>query len=154
MDDLEKAICQQAVAFCQQLNSQVVAFCQQIKDNSLILLGTRYSDMTPDQISFLRKSLFSMACFEGLEDKNSVRLLDGPAYTKNKLAQVLTTLIYFEYPAVWSCVFLDFLPNLSRGVVVIDMSCRLLNSLDDGLISLDNPRTTEETAVAARVKHL
>lgn len=186
MDDLEKAILisfDEYGTVNPQLKSQAVAFCQQIKDNPLIcsicidrlcfsklvqvhfwclqclhqLLRTRYSDLTPDQLSFIRKSLFSMACFEALDDNNnnnsnSVRLLDGPAYIKNKLAQLLTTLIYFEYPSVWSSVFLDFLPNLSRGAVVIDMFCRFLNSLDDELISLDYPRTAEETAVAARVK--
>lgn len=188
MDDLEKAILisfDEYGTVNPQLKSQAVAFCQQIKDNPSIsticiemlcfsklvqvhfwclqclheLVATKYSSITPHHKSFIRNSLFSMACFQDDDNNNtntnnhsSVRLLDGPAYIKNKLAQVLTTLIYFEYPAIWSSVFLDFLPNLSRGAVVIDMFCRFLNSLDDELISLDYPRTAQETAVAARVK--
>ncbi|KAJ7951504.1 exportin-T [Quillaja saponaria] len=116
------------------------------------VIRVRYSVMGPYEKYFIRKWVFSIACFEGVDDKNVVRVLEGPAFLKNKLAQVLVTLIYFEYPLIWSSVFVDFLPHLSKGAMVIDMFCRVLNALDDGLISLDYPRTPEEISVAARVK--
>ncbi|KAA3479204.1 exportin-T [Gossypium australe] len=107
--------------------------------------------MSLEEKNFIRKSIFSMACLEGINDKMCV-VLDSPAFIKNKLSQVLVTLIYFEYPLIWSSVFVDFLPHLSKGAVVIDMFSRLLNALDDELVSMDYPRTAEEVAVAGRVK--
>ncbi|GFZ00944.1 ARM repeat superfamily protein [Actinidia rufa] len=113
MDDLEKAI--------------LISFDESgTIDSSLHeVLRVRYSSMGPEEKSFVRKSVFSMACFEAIDDESSVRVLEGPAFIKNKLAQ---------------------------GATVIDMFCRVLNALDDELISLDYPRSAEETAVAARVK--
>lgn len=113
------------------------------------VIRTRYLTMTADERHMIRVSVFSIVC---LEDKNLTRVLECPAFIKNKLAQVLITLIYFEYPLVWSSVFVDFFPHLSKGNMVIDMFCRVLNALDDELISLDYPRTPEELTVANRVK--
>ncbi|KAM7471868.1 hypothetical protein LguiA_010051 [Lonicera macranthoides] len=181
MDDLEKAILitfDETGAVDSVLKSQAVAFCQRIKETPSIcsicierlwfsklvqvqfwclqclheVIRLRYSSLSPQEKSFIRKSVFSMACYEGLDDNNAVRVLEAPAFIKNKLAQVLVTLIYFEYPLIWPSVFIDFLPNLNKGATVIDMFCRILNSLDDELISLDYPRSTEEVAIAAQVK--
>lgn len=178
MDDLEKAILiifDESGTVTSVLKSQALAFCQQIKDSPSIcsicierlcfsklvqvqfwclqclheVLRVRYAGMSTEEKSFVRKSVFSMACYD---NANSVKVLDGPPYVKNKLAQILVTLIYFEYPSVWSSVFLDFIPNLSKGGVVIDMFCRLLNALDDELISQDYPRTPEEGAVSVTIK--
>ncbi|XP_024970588.1 exportin-T [Cynara cardunculus var. scolymus] len=181
MDDLEKAILiifDESGTVTSELKSQAIAFCQQIKDNPSIcsicidrlcfsklvqvqfwclqclheVLRGRYSGMSSDEKSFVRTSVFSMACYESLDNSNSVKVLDGPSYVKNKLAQVLVTLIYFEYPSIWSSIFLDFLPNLSKGGVVIDMFSRVLNALDDELISQDYPRTVEEGAISGKIK--
>ncbi|XP_058193799.1 exportin-T isoform X2 [Rhododendron vialii] len=182
MDDLEKAILisfDESGAIDSVLKSQAVAYSQQIKETASIcsicierlrvcnivqvqfwclqtlheVLRVRYSSMSHEEKSFVRSSVFSMACFEGINDKNnSVRVLEGPAYIKNKLAQVLVTLIYFEYPLIWPLVFVDYVPHLSKGAAVIDMFCRVLNALDDELISLDYPRSAEEMAAASRVK--
>lgn len=181
MDDLEKAILisfDESGTVDPGLKSQAVAFCQQAKDHPTICslcverlrfsklvqvqfwclqslhegIRVRYSSLSTDERSFIRTSVFSMACFEGRDDNNCVRVLNSPAFIRNKLAQVFVTLIYFEYPLVWPSVFTDLLAQLSMGAPVIDMFCRVLNSLDDELISLDYPRTTEEIAIAARVK--
>ncbi|KAK6914686.1 Exportin-1/Importin-beta-like [Dillenia turbinata] len=181
MDDLEKAILisfDESGTVDLSLKSQAVAFCQQIKESPSICslcierlcvsrylpvqfwclqclhddIRNRYSSMSLEEKAFVRSSVFSIACLEGLNGENSVRVLESPGFIKNKLAQVLVTLIYFEYPVVWSSIFVDFLPRLSKGVVVIDMFCRVLNALDDELISLDYPRSNEEVAVANRVK--
>ncbi|GAV81717.1 Xpo1 domain-containing protein [Cephalotus follicularis] len=181
MDDLEKAIIisfDELGTVDSVLKSQAVTFIQQIKETPSIssicieklcfcklvqvqfwclqtlhdVIRVKYSSMSLEEKGLIRKSLFSMVSFEFIDDNNAVRILESPAFIRNKLAQVLVTLIYFEYPLIWSSVFVDFLPHLSKGAIVIDMFCRVLNALDDELISLDYPRTQEEIAVAARVK--
>ncbi|CAA2996216.1 exportin-T isoform X1 [Olea europaea subsp. europaea] len=183
MDDLEKAILisfDESVTFDSVLKSQAVAYVQQIKENPSICricieklsfcklaqvqfwclqclheaLLVKYLSMTPDEKSYIRKSVFSIACYEAVDvnGNSSVKVLDGPAFLKNKLAQIVVFLIYFEYPLIWPSVFMDFLPNLSKDAVVIDMFCRVLNALDDELISLDYPRSGDEVAVAGRIK--
>ncbi|XP_071710453.1 exportin-T-like [Rutidosis leptorrhynchoides] len=183
MDDLEKAILiifDESGTVTPVLKSQAVAFCQQIKDNNSSICGicieklcfsklvqvqfwclqtlhevlrARYTRMSTEEKNFIRKSVFSMACYEPIDNNvNAVKVLDSPAFVKNKLAQVLVTLIYFEYPSIWSSVFLDFISNLSKGVVVIDMFCRVLNALDDELISQDYTRAPEEGAVSGKIK--
>lgn len=181
MDDLDKAILisfDESGSVDSGLKSQAVAFCQQIKESPSLCsicierlcfsklvqvqfwclqclhdaLQVRYSSMSPEEKSFIRKSVFSMACYQNIDDKNSVTVLEGPAFIKNKLAQVVVSLIYFEYPLIWASVFMDYLPNLSKGPVVIDMFCRVLNALDDELISMDYPRSSDEVAVAGRIK--
>ncbi|XP_055825792.1 exportin-T isoform X1 [Solanum dulcamara] len=181
MDDLEKAILisfDESGAIDSALKAQAVGYCQQFKETPSIcsicierlcfsklvqvqfwclqclheVLRVRYSSMGPEEKSFIRKSVFSLACYESTDDKNLVRVLDGPAFIKNKLAQVMVTLICFEYPMIWPSVFVDFLSNLSKGVVVIDMFCRVLNALDEEVISLDYPRSQEEVAIAGQIK--
>uniref|UniRef100_A0A2P2LEG5 Exportin-T n=1 Tax=Rhizophora mucronata TaxID=61149 RepID=A0A2P2LEG5_RHIMU len=181
MDDLEKAIIisfDESGASDSSLKSQAVSFCQQIKETPVIIsvcieklwfcklvqvqfwclqtlhevITLKYGLLGLEEKHLLKKSVFSMCCFEIIEDGNAVKILEGPAFIKNKLAQVLVSLIYFEYPLIWSSVFVDFLPHLSKGAIVIDMFCRVLNALDDELISLDYVRTPEDIGVAGRVK--
>lgn len=183
MDDLEKAILisfDESGTIDSVLKSQAIEYCQRMKENPTICrvcverlftsklvqvqfwclqclhdsIRARYStSMSDDEKQYIRKSVFAMACYEGVDDVNAVvRVLDSPAFMKNKLAQVLVTLIYLEYPEIWRNVFVDFLPHLNRGAVVIDMFCRVLIALDDELISLDYPRTNDETFVAGRIK--
>ncbi|MFS7974595.1 putative armadillo-like helical, exportin-1/Importin-beta, exportin-T [Helianthus anomalus] len=182
MDDLEKAILiifDESGTVTSVLKSQAGAFCQQIKDSPSIcsicierlcfsklvqvqfwclqclheVLRARYSGMSTEEKNFVRKSVFSMACYETIDSNaNSVKVLDSPPYVRNKLAQILVTLIYYEYPEVWSSVFLDFIPNLNKGGAVIDMFCRVLNALDDELISQDYPRAPEEGVISGKIK--
>ncbi|KAJ0241025.1 Exportin-T [Hirschfeldia incana] len=181
MDDIENAILIsfESGPVEPSLKSQAVSYCQQAKDSPDVfriciqklwfcklvqvqfwclqtlqdVLKVSYGSMSSEERGFVRSSVFSMACLEGVDGNESVvRVVEGPVFVKNKLAQVLVTLIYFEYPLVWSSVFVDFMGHLSKGGVVIDMFCRVLNGLDDELISLDYPRSPEEIAVAARVK--
>nr|XP_034896148.1 exportin-T-like isoform X2 [Populus alba] len=184
MDDVEKAILisfDESGAIDSALKSQAVSFCQQIKETPTVcrlcieklcfcrlvqvqfwclqtlheLIRVKYALLSLQEKDFIRKSVFSMCCFEAIDDQNNnaVRILEGgPAFIKNKLAQVFVALVYFEYPLIWSSVFVDFLLHLRKGAVVIDMFCRILNALDDELISLDFPRTSEEMGAAGRVK--
>ncbi|KAK4410473.1 Exportin-T [Sesamum angolense] len=87
MDDLEKAI--------------LISF-DESGECLHEVLRAKYLSMMPEEKSFIRKSVFGMACYESVNanDTNWVKLLDGPAFIKNKLAQVVVTLIYFDldYP--------------------------------------------------------
>ncbi|KAG7983596.1 hypothetical protein I3843_04G114600 [Carya illinoinensis] len=103
---------------------EVQLWCLQTRQD---IIWNRYTSMSPEEKFFVRKSVFSMACSEPIDDENVARVLESPAYMKNKLAQVLVTLIYFEYLLIWSSIFTDFLPHLSKGSVVIDMFCRVLS---------------------------
>lgn len=181
MDDLEKAILilfDESGAVDSELKLKAKEYCDKIKEEPAIcriciqklcfsnliqvqfwclqtlhdVIRARYSAMSPDERYFIKKSVFSIACFEGIGDHNLVRVLEGPAFIKNKLAQVLVSLIYSEYPLVWSSLFVDFLHHFSKGAAVIDMFCRVLNALDVELISLDYPRTPDELRVGGRVK--
>ncbi|KAB1218353.1 Exportin-T [Morella rubra] len=181
MDDLEKAILilfDELGSSDEGLKKKAKDYCDEIKDKPSIcslcvkklcfssifqvqfwclqtlheVIRIRYASMSVDEKFFIRKSVFSIACLEPIDDKNVARVLESPAFIKNKLAQVLVTLICLEYPLIWSSVFLDFLPHLSKGPLVIDMFCRILNALDGELISLDYNRTSDELAVAGQVK--
>jgi len=181
MDDLEKAILilfDESGSIDEGLKKKAKDYCDEIKEKPSIcsicidklcfsgivqvqfwclqtlheVIRFRYASMSLDEKFFIRKSVFSIACLEAVDDKNVARVIEGPAFIKNKLAQVLVTLIYFEYPLIWSSVFVDFLHRLHKGVLVIDMFCRILNALDDEVISLDYQRTPEELVVAARIK--
>ncbi|KAK9101542.1 hypothetical protein Scep_024972 [Stephania cephalantha] len=181
MDDLEKAIIisfDESGTIDHELKSRAVSYCQQLKESPSIcrvcvervlctkfvqvqfwclqtlqeFLHLRYSSRSPEEKLYVRESVMSMACDGRIGEKGSIRFLDGPSFIKNKLAQVLVTLIYFEYPMIWSSVFVDFLQHLNKGAAVIDMFCRVLNALDDEVISLDYPRNAEEVVVAGRIK--
>ncbi|KAL2462466.1 Exportin-T [Forsythia ovata] len=160
MDDLEKAILicfDESGTLDSELKSKAVAFIQQVKETPSIrticiqklcfsklvqvqfwclqclheALRDKYTSMGLEEKSFIRKSVFSIACCEAVNvnDHNSVLVLEGQAFIKNKLAQ-----------------------NLSKGRMVIDMFCRILNALDDEVISLDYLRNGDEMAVAGRIK--
>lgn len=163
-----------------QLKAQATAFMQQIKERPSICsicieklcfsklvevkfwclqclhetLRVRYTSMATEERDLIRKSVFLVACGEPLHanDTNSERIFESPAFVKNKLAQIVVILISFEYPGIWPSVFLDFLSKLSNGAGVIEMFCRVLNVMDDELISLDYPRSGDDVARAGRIK--
>ncbi|XP_047961754.1 exportin-T-like [Salvia hispanica] len=160
------------------LKEQAAAFIQQVKDRPSIcsiciekfcvsnlvevkfwclqclheILRVRYPSMSLEEKDLIRKSVFSMACGEPVHanDTNAGRIFESPSFVKNKLAQVFVTLISYEYPEIWQSVFVDFLHKLSKGAAVIDMFCRVLNVMDDELISLDYPRSGDDVAKAGK----
>lgn len=177
MDDLEKAILlsyEAGAGVHPSLRSRAIAYCQQMKESPSICrlcvdrlartdivpvqfwclqaihdaLRQRYPSMDPADRALLREFLLSAACSGG----GAAWVSGGPAFIKNKLAQALVVLISFEYPGVWSGAFLDLLPHLGKGAPVIEMFSRVLNLLDDELISMEYPRSSEEIAVAGRIK--
>ncbi|CAA6664224.1 unnamed protein product [Spirodela intermedia] len=176
MDDLEKAILlsyEPGGGVDPVLRSQAIDYCRQMKDSPAICrlcverlsrsdlvpvqfwclqtihdsLRLRYSSMDPAERGFLRDFLLSVACSGG-----AAAARRPPAFIKNKFAQAFVALVCLEYPAAWSTVFLDLLPHLGKGAIVIDMFSRILNLLDDDLISMEYPRSNEEISMAGRIK--
>eukprot|EP01018_Ginkgo_biloba_P004887 Gb_29796 [translate_table: standard] len=122
------------------------------------IVRLRYASMDPQERLFIQNSVMSIICMEGIENPLTQQGPSGgsgaerPVFVKNKLAQIFVILVFMDYPSRWPTVFLDLLSSLSKGPTVVDMFCRILNSLDDELISLDYPRNSEEITIAARVK--
>eukprot|EP00250_Pteridium_aquilinum_P019445 c24434_g1_i1 orf=571-3564(+) len=164
-----------------QLRAQAMAFCQGAKQSPTILqvcldkfrstqfaevqfwclqtleelVKVRYRLLDVQEKSFLQSTLLGMLCSYGLdEDANQadLRALSHPVFVKNKLAQIIVILICIDYPSGWPSVFLDLLGFLAKGPGVVDMFCRVMNTLDEEVISLDYARTQEEVVVATRIK--
>ena len=178
MDDLEKAILlcyEHESGVDPSLRSQAVAYCQQMKESPSIWrlcvdrlsisdlsavqfwclqtihdsIRLRYNCLDSAEIRFLRDFFISVAC---CGDSAAARLLCSAPFIKNKFAQGFVALIKLEYPASWSSPFLDLISCLSKGEGVIDMFCRVLNILDDDVISMDYPRSNEDVSVSGRIK--
>lgn len=141
------------------------------------IIRQQYGSFRVDDCALLRQSLTSIV-LSSSEQKSSVGGLNGmensglvgsgsangvvssvglqnqtrPAFMRNKLAQIVVLLIFCEYPSGWPSIFLDLLQALEQGPHVVDMLCRICNTLDEEIISLDYPRTAEENAAATRIK--
>ncbi|MQL73677.1 hypothetical protein Taro_006011 [Colocasia esculenta] len=181
MDDLEKAILllsfEPGGGVDPELRTRAIAYCQQMRESPSICrlcvdrlartdlvpvqfwclqaindaVRIRYPSMDPADRALVREFLISAACCSG-GGGGAAWASGAPPFIRNKLAQALVALISFEYPGVWSGAFLDLLPHLGKGAAVIDMFSRVLNVLDDELISMEYPRSSEEIAVAGRIK--
>ncbi|XP_074565913.1 exportin-T-like [Curcuma longa] len=176
MDDLEKAIllCYENSAADPALRAQAMAFCDRLKADPSALIHLcldrlqrspvvlvqfwclqalhdvillRYASIPPADLSLLRPALLSLAYDRPLPAAS-------PHFLRNKLAQALAALIRHEYPASsWPDPFLCVLPSLpAADPAAIDMFARFLAALDEGLLSLDYPRSPEEAAAASQVK--
>lgn len=164
-----------------QLRAQARAYCEQAKQSPTIwqaclekfrvsqyaevqfwclqaleeVTRQRYRSLDPQERQFIRSSLLAAMCNYDLDDQTTGSpgsLRSRTTFVKNKLAQIIVILIYIDYPSEWPSVFLDMLNHLSKGPVVVDMFCRILNTLDEEVISLDFPRTAEEISAATRIK--
>ena len=120
------------------------------------VLQQRYRTLESQERLFIRSSLMLAFCNFNLDDPSvtdpAIPMSSRPIFVRNKLAQLIVILIYFEYPAEWPAAFLDMLSSLSKGPVVVDMLIRVFNTLDEEVISSDFPRTEEESAAATRIK--
>ncbi|KAG6542252.1 hypothetical protein Mapa_016380 [Marchantia paleacea] len=181
MDDFEKAIFfsfDQTGAVDAQLKAQARAYCEQAKQAPTIwqaclekfrvsqyaevqfwclqaleeITRQRYRSLDPQERQFIRSSLLVAMCNYDVDDQKPGSLGSRTTFVKNKLAQIIVILISIDYPSEWPSVFLEMLNHLSKGAVVVDMFCRVLNTLDEEVISLDFPRTAEEIAAATRIK--
>ncbi|CAM6105358.1 unnamed protein product [Calypogeia fissa] len=164
-----------------QLKAQARAFCEQAKQSPTIwqacfdkfrisqyaevqfwclqaleeVTRQRYVSLDPQERLFVRTSLMEAMCNCGVDwqMQDSPGLSSSrPVFVKNKLAQIIVILICIEFPSEWPSGFLDMLTYLSKGPAVVDMFCRVFNTLDEEVISLDFPRSLEEIAAATRIK--
>ncbi|KAH7291557.1 hypothetical protein KP509_29G021800 [Ceratopteris richardii] len=182
MDDFDKAIIisfDQSGGVDAQLRTQAMAFCQSVKQAPNILhlcldklrttqfaevqfwclqtieelVKARYQLLDVQEKLFMQNNLLGLLCKYGLqEDTNQSGARPYPPFVKNKLAQIIVILICIDYPSGWSSVFLDLLSFLSKGPGVLDMFCRVMNTLDEEVISLDYSRKPEEVLIATRIK--
>ena len=59
----------------------------------------------------------------------------------------------FEYPATWPRFFQDLIGAMrSLGDGLVDMFCRILVSVDEDLVSLDIPRSQDESKLSMHFK--
>ncbi|MCO5598110.1 hypothetical protein L7F22_052201 [Adiantum nelumboides] len=164
-----------------QLRAQAMAFCQSVKQSPNILqlcfdklrktqfaevqfwslqtieelVKAKYRLLDVQDRLFLQSTLLGLLCTYGLEEdanQNDIHKLSRPVFVKNKLAQIIVILICIDYPSGWPSVFLDLLGFLPKGRGVVDMFCRVMNTLDEEVISLDYSRKQEEVLVATRIK--
>lgn len=165
-----------------QLKAQATAYCEQAKQTPNIwqaclekfrlsqyaevqfwslqtleeILQHRYLSLDSQERLFIRSSLMVAFCNFNLDDPSvadsAIPMPSRPVFVKNKLAQLIVIFIYIEYPAEWPSAFLDMLSSLGKGPVVVDMFIRVLNALDEEVISFDFPRSQEEFAAATRIK--
>ncbi|KAI5083164.1 hypothetical protein GOP47_0002907 [Adiantum capillus-veneris] len=164
-----------------QLRAQAMAFCQSVKQSPNILqlcldklrvtqfaevqfwclqtieelVKVRYRLLDVQERRFLQSTLMGLLCTYGLEEdatQNAIHKLSRPIFVKNKLSQIIVILICIDYPSGWPSVFLDLIGFLPKGHGVVDMFCRVMNTLDEEVISLDYSRKPEEVLVATRIK--
>lgn len=56
-------------------------------------------------------------------------------------------LLQFEYPGTWPRFFQDLIGAMSQGEGIVDMFCRILVAVDEDIVSLDIPRSQDESKV-------
>jgi len=83
--------------------------------------------------------------------------VQGEAFLKNKLAYVFVCLIRREYPDAWPTCFHDLIKAAQSSSVpeaneALDMLCRIFATLDEEVISLEFTRSSEDIAIATRIK--
>eukprot|EP01025_Chloroclados_australasicus_P036965 TRINITY_DN37634_c0_g1_i2.p1 TRINITY_DN37634_c0_g1~~TRINITY_DN37634_c0_g1_i2.p1 ORF type:complete len:1083 (+),score=153.96 TRINITY_DN37634_c0_g1_i2:197-3445(+) len=107
------------------------------------LINTRFQEVGDD----LKSELKSV----------SIRWLQNcaqsPKYIRNKVAQVVTALIKVEYPqGKWPDIFNQLLQmGISRREGA-EALCRVMNAMDEDVISLEIPRSKEGSALSMQLK--
>ncbi|KAJ7566188.1 hypothetical protein O6H91_02G091900 [Diphasiastrum complanatum] len=163
----------QAMAYCEQVkrSPSILHFCLEKYRASKYaevqfwcfqtleeVLRLKYTGIDLRDRMFLKSALLgALSNYDSGPDAphaadESATILGRPSFVRNKLAQIIVILVRLEYPTEWPSVFLDILSLLSKGPGVVDMLCRILISLDEEIISLEYPRTSDEIAIAMRIK--
>lgn len=75
-----------------------------------------------------------------------------PVFLRNKTAQVVSKLVQNEFPKHWPTFFDELLAMLSEGHRAVDMFCRIMNSIDEDVISLDIFRSQEDVKRSMQLK--
>jgi exportin-T len=86
-------------------------------------------------------------------DCGSIKAGGLPPFLRNKLAQTLVAVLLYEYPSTWPRFFQDLISAMKAlGDGLVDMFCRILVSVDEDLVSLDIPRSQDESKLSMHVK--
>lgn len=86
-------------------------------------------------------------------DCGSIKAGGLAPFLRNKLAQTLVAVLLFEYPSTWPRFFQDLISAMkAMGEGLVDMFCRILVSVDEDLVSLDIPRSQDESKLSMHVK--
>eukprot|EP00878_Enallax_costatus_P021623 GHUV01022908.1.p1 GENE.GHUV01022908.1~~GHUV01022908.1.p1 ORF type:complete len:615 (+),score=214.70 GHUV01022908.1:523-2367(+) len=75
-----------------------------------------------------------------------------PPFLRNKLAQAIVAIVKREYPAVWPGFFRELVAAAGSGPGLTDMFVRIMVAVDEDVISLDIPRSAEETKLSMHLK--
>ncbi|KAF9615080.1 hypothetical protein IFM89_021651 [Coptis chinensis] len=178
MDDFEKAILisfDESGTIDPILKSQAVSYCQQTKETPDVhricierlsyakfvqvqfwclqtlhdVIRLRYTSISVDEKAFIRKTVMAMACYEYVFDENSgVRVLDGPAFIKNKFAQEVAVACRVKDSMRQQCIaqivrawfdIVSFSRNSDTEICtsVLDCMRRYVSWIDIGLIAND-----------------
>lgn len=174
-DDCEKAIliCFNYPGADQQLKDQAASYLQQIKSSSNCwqlclekLQQSAFLEVKFWSLQTLREVIRSRYVTLDAAAKTSIKtnLLiqlqqicgsgapPAPTFLKNKLAQTLVAIVQLEYPSAWPDFFRDLIRAASQGPGLVDMFCRIMVSVDEDIISLDIPRSQEESRLSMHVK--
>ena len=65
---------------------------------------------------------------------------------------VFFNFLQFEYPTSWPTFFQDLIGALAQGEGIVDMFCRILVAVDEDIVSLDIPRSQEESKLSMHIK--
>ncbi|WIA12173.1 hypothetical protein OEZ85_012245 [Tetradesmus obliquus] len=75
-----------------------------------------------------------------------------PPFLRNKLAQAIVAVVKREYPALWPSFFRELVAAAGSGPGLADMFGRIMVAVDEDVISLDIPRSAEETKLSMHLK--
>ncbi|KAK3288404.1 hypothetical protein CYMTET_4114 [Cymbomonas tetramitiformis] len=172
-DDIEKAILfsfDQTGAVDPSLKEQALAYLENLKalPNCWQLCLERFSPSSHAEVKFwclqtlleVLKAQPSHFPAESSQQVNGALMLwlsddcvrepSLPSFLKNKIVQIIVTVLKRDYPEKWPTFFQEFISHLGKGVGASDMFCRILQTLDEEMFSL--PLSPEESVVSMRIK--
>ncbi|MEW5306130.1 MAG: hypothetical protein WDW36_008620 [Sanguina aurantia] len=124
--------------------SEVKFWCLQTLNE---VIRARYSSFDEEARTLIKTALMTWL---QRDCNTSMALL--PPFLRNKIAQTLVRVLQHEFPAQWPTFFQDLLGILPQGEGVVDMFCRILVAIDEDIVSLDIPRSQEESKLSMHVK--
>ncbi|KAK9812733.1 hypothetical protein WJX72_002830 [[Myrmecia] bisecta] len=175
-DDFEKAILfnfDQSGRVSRDLKEQAQAYCNEVKrsDKSWRLYAERFSVTAYVEVKFFCLQAlqeFVKTQYAGLDEESrrwmkqtlmvwiqnadAVDLQQMPAFLQNKLAQIIVAVVQLEYPDQWPSFFEELLGLLSSGPAVVSMFCRIMQAVDEDIISLEIPRSQDEIRSSMHLK--
>jgi exportin-T len=122
---------------------------------------TGYETVPPDARAQLKQALLRLGTgaappqqmgSNGVSSSQQQQQQQLPAFLRNKAAQTLAAVAAAEFPEVWPAFFQDLLGTLAAGPPAVDFFCRVLAAIDEDIISLDVPRSAEETKRSMQFK--